>query len=53
MAHLDSAPSASPIQMLLSRNAASWDFESRVREISYQQIELVASKVSVLNGCFY
>ena len=32
---------------------ASWDFESRVREISYQQIELVASKVSVLNGCFY
>ncbi len=32
---------------------ASWDFGSRVREIDYRQIELVASKVSVLNGCFY
>ena len=32
---------------------ASWDFDRQVREISFAQLELVASKVSVLNGCFY
>tara|TARA_A100001037_G_scaffold255588_1_gene241275 strand:- start:1009 stop:1758 length:750 start_codon:yes stop_codon:yes gene_type:complete len=32
---------------------ASWDFDRKVREITFAQLELIASKVSVLNGCFY
>ena len=32
---------------------ASWDLGRQVREISYAQLELIASKVSILNGCFY
>lgn len=31
---------------------ASWDFDRPVREISFAQLELIASKVSILNGCF-
>lgn len=31
----------------------SWDLECQVREITFAQMELIASKVSVLNGCFY
>ena len=32
---------------------ASWDLDRQVREITFAQVELIASKVSVLNGCFY
>ncbi len=31
----------------------SWDLDCEVREITFAQLELIASKVSVLNGCFY
>lgn len=34
-------------------SGATWDLERQVREISFAQVELIASKVSVLNGCFY
>ncbi len=32
---------------------SSWDLDRQVRDISFAQLELIASKVSVLNGCFY
>ena len=30
-----------------------WDFENEYRAISHSQIELVAGRVSALNGCVY
>ena len=30
-----------------------WKFSEKVRAISHVQIELVASRISILNGCFY
>jgi len=32
---------------------ASWDIGRQVRAISYSQVEFIASKVSILNECFY
>ena len=30
-----------------------WDFDKQIRAITNVQIELVSSRVSILNGCFY